>query len=379
MVKLSKIYMITLLSAALLTGCTKPEEKPDTKPPVTDNAEEDNTPVQEPEAEVPPEEEPEEELHPVTADGIDYLSVEGITLEPGTKIAMVATSSKSTYWNTVKKGASAAIADLNKKLGYSGKDKIAFVFDGPKNESVIDQINIIDQFLDREPDALCMAFTDATACKTQMEMAKNNGIKLIAFDTSDAGRVTEALVATDNKAAQREAAAKMFEAIGYEGRVAIIVHNSASQTGQDRKQAIIDELTENYNDKNIQFLDIVYMEQENRSSDEILSELLEREPNLAGIICTDGETTEMVLNYAKKLENPGFQVVGFDVSEKIIAETEGILYGTMAQDPYGIGYATVVAAARSIAEMGNAENIVTDHLWVDSSNVQSEEVQSLLK
>lgn len=380
MVKLSKVYIIALLSAALLTGCAKPAEVPAEKPPVSEGTEENKQPEKETEAEAQPGEEPEEELHPVTADGIDYLSVEGITLEPGTKIAMVATSSKSTYWNTVNKGASAAIADLNKKLGYSGKDKIALIFDGPKKESVIDQINIIDQLLDNKAlDALCVAFTDATACKTQMEMAKNNGIKLIAFDTSDVGRVTETLVATDNITAQREAAAKMFEAIGYEGRVAIIVHNSASQTGQDRKQAIIDELTENYNDKNIQFLDIVYMEQENRSSNEILSELLEREPNLAGIICTDGTTTEMVLNYAKKLENPGFQIVGFDVNEKIIAEAGGLLYGTMAQDPYGIGYATVVAAARSIAEMGNAENVVTDHLWVDSSNARSEEVQSLLK
>lgn len=379
MVKLSKLYMIALLSTAMIAGCAKTAEAPQEKPPVTEKEESVQPTEETPTADEKVPEIDEKALHPIVADGIDYRSIDGISLEPGVKIAMVAPSSGGPYWNVVKKGASAAVADLNKKFGYSGKDKVVLTFDGPKKENVIDQINIIDQFLDRAPDALCVAFTDAAACKTQMEMAKNNGIHLIAFDTSDADRMPGTLVATDNRSAAREAAAKMFEAIGYEGRVAIIVHNSLSQTGQDRKQAIIDELTENYNDKNIQFLDIVYMEQENRSTSEILSDLLKREPNLAGIICTDAETTETVLKYAKKLENPEFQIVGFDATEKIAAEMGGLLYGTVAQDAYGIGYATVISAARSIAGLDNAENIVTDHLWVDASNIGTEEVQALLK
>lgn len=370
--------MTVMLCAALLSGCGQATEKPETKDPEEVKAQEEQQDAVLPEE---PEEEPEvkEALHPVTADGIDYLSVDGITLEPGTTMAMVATDSGNAYWSYVKKGANTAIADLNSALGYTGKNKIGFSFAAPKNENVIDQINIIDQFLDRAPDVLSVAFTDATACKTQMEMAKNNGIHLIAFDTPDAGRMTESLVATDSVTAARTAAAKMFEAIGYEGRVAIIVHNSLTKTGQDRKQAIINELTENYNDKNIQFLDIVYMEQENRSTGEVMDELLTREPNLAGIICTDLETTENVLEYAKKIENPSFQIVGFDMSEKIEKEIGGLLYGTVAQDPYGIGYAAVVASARSVAGMENAENIVTDHVWVDASNVKEPEVQSLFK
>lgn len=377
MIRSAKLYMMMFALSAVLSGCGKTKEV-SAEVPV---AEEEVQKPAEGETEGIPEKETEAEeekrLHPVTADGIDYLSVEGITLEPGTSIAMVATDSGNSYWNNVKKGASAAIADLNKQLGYSGRDKVTLVFDAPKDENVTDQINIIDQFLDRAPDALCIAFTDATACKTQMELAKNNGIKLIGFDASDAERMTETLVATDNRAAEREAAAKMFEAIGYEGRVAIIVHNSMSQTGKDRKQAIIDELTENYNDKNIQFLDIVYMEQEDRSTTEILDKLLEQEPDLKGIICTNLQTTEQVLDYAKTLEDPQFKIVGFDMSKKIEEEIGGLLYGTVAQDPYGTGYATVVAAARSAAGMENAQTVVTDYLWVDESNVASEEVQNL--
>ena len=374
MVKLSKFYITATLAAILLTGCTPTEEVTEEKTPAAETVEVETEAIVEeiPEAE---ETEPKKSL---MINGTDYLSVEGIALEAGTDIAMVATNSKNSYWDVVEKGAVQAIADLNTALGYTGKSKIKLSFDAPKGEDVIEQINIIDQFLDKAPDALCVAFTDASSCKTQMDMAKNNGIKTIAFDTPDDSQLTETVVATDNRAAASEAAKKMFEAIDYEGKVAILVHNSLTQSAQVRKQAIIDEMTQNYNDKNIQFVEIVYAAQEERSESEILSELLAKYDDLAGIICTDKQTTEMVIDYAIGLEEVNFKIVGFDSSEKIIAEVGNLLVGTVSQDPYSIGYATVVAAARSITNMGNEENICTEHVWIDAENLESSEVQSVL-
>ena len=317
---------------------------------------------------------------PIKKDAIDYLSVEGITLEPGTQIAMVATNADNVFFDIVKEGAQKAVADLNTELGFSGKDKISFTFTAPENEDVIEQINIIDQFLDKAPNALCIAFTDASASKTQIQMAKNNGIKLIAFDTPDDDMQTEALVSTDNTAAASESAAKLFEGIGYEGKVAIIVHNSLTKTGQERKQAIVDTLANSYNDKDIQFVDIVYLAQEDRSESEILDELLAKNPDLSGIICTDLLTTEMVIDYVKDLEEKNFAVAGFDTSKKIVEAVEnGVIIGTMSQDPYGMGYATITTAARSIAGLDKAETVHSAHCWVTTDNLQNEEVQILLK
>lgn len=362
MIKLSKFYILIGCTVLCLAGCAKENATPETE----------KTPVQEVEAEV-------EKHYPITEGAIDYLSVEGITLEPGTEIAMVATNSENSFWDVVKAGAQKAISDLNNELGYSGKDKISLTFTAPKKENVVDQINIIDQFLDKAPDALCIAFTDASACKTQMQMAKNNGIQLIAFDTPDDGLLTEALVGTDNRKAATEATGKLFEEIGYEGKVAVIVHNSLTKTGQDRKQAIVDELANSYNDRDIQFVDIVYLAQEDRSEKEILDELLERNPDLAGIICTDLMTTEMVIDYVKELDEKNFVIAGFDSSEKIAeAVADGTLIGTMSQDPYGMGYATIVTAARTIAGLDKAESIHSAHQWIDAENLQTEEVQSLL-
>lgn len=380
MIKLFKFYILLSCTALFLFGCGKEETVPETeKVPVQET--EEVMPVEE-EAETDPETEKLEEekkYHPIKKGAIDYLSVKGINLEPATEIAMVATNSENSFWDVVKSGAQKAIADLNKELGYSGKDKISLTFTAPKEENIVDQINIIDQFLDKAPDALCIAFTDASASKTQIQMAKNNGIKLIAFDTPDDGQLTEALVGTDNRKAAAQAAGKLFEEIGYEGKVAIIVHNSLTQTGQDRKQAIVDELANSYNDKDIHFVDIVYLAQDDRSEEEILDELLERNPDLAGIICTDLMTTEMVIDYAKELDEKQFVIAGFDASEKIVKAVEdGTLIGTMAQDPYGMGYATVTTAARAISGLAKAGSVHSAHQWIDTDNLQTEEVKSLL-
>lgn len=351
MIKLYKFYIGLVCMAFVFSGCAQ------MKKPSND----------------------ESNVYTVIEDGIDYLNVEGIALNPGTEIAMVATDSKNDFYGIVKQGAEQAIADLNNTLGYTGKNKISFSYAAPKQENVVDQINIIDQFLDKAPDALCIAFSDATACKTQLQMARNNGIHLIAFDTPDDSQATDAMIATGNFEAAAKAAAKMFTEVNYEGKIAVIVHNSLKKTGQERYQAITSQLKENYSNKNLRVVDVVYLAQDQRTEKEILDDLLEKNPDLAGIICTDMVTTEMTIDYVKKLNERNFAIVGFDISEKIVgAVNDGTILGTVAQDPYRIGYATVVAAARSILEMENAEKIQTGHLWIDTSNVESKEVQSLL-
>lgn len=374
MIKLSKFYIALACTSLCMFGCAKTEEAPEKEP-----AEQTETVSPEETEDTAEITEKKPVLHPVKAEGIDYLDTKGIELEPGTEIAMVATSSSNKFYAQVKKGAVQAVADLNKALGYTGKDKLKLSYAASKSDNVIEQTNIIDQFLDKAPDALCIAFADATASKTQIQMAKNNGIKLIAFDTPEEGQAIDTLIATDNREAATQAAGKLFNAVSYQGKVAVLVHNSLTQTGLDRYRAITSELAKKYGNKDLRFVDVIYLAQDNRTEKEILDELLEKHPDLSGIICTDLQTTEMAINYAKNLDEKTFQIVGYDVSEKIVnGVKDGTIIGTVAQDPYSMGYATVIAAARSIAEMDNAETIHTGHLWIDSSNLDSEEAQELL-
>lgn len=316
--------------------------------------------------------------HPIIENGIDYLSVEGINLEPGVEIVMIATNSDNPFYDMVEEGAEQAIEDLNEALGYSGKDEIEITFEAPENDDVIEQINMIDQFLDRAPDALCIAFSDETACRTQMDLAKDNAIKLISFDTAHETNVTDTLVATDNYAAAKTAARKLFERLEDGAKIAVIVHNKAEHTGAERYKAIADISRTAYAQKKFQFVDIVYMDQEERTQEEVFEELLESHPDLSGVICTDLLTTEGAIEYVNDEGEVPFLLVGFDMSETIKEGIEdGVLLGSVAQDPYGMGYATVIAAARSVAGMKNARNVQPDYLWVDQENLNQPEAVSL--
>ncbi len=393
--KLAKLYMALACTVMLGTGCMQQEQPKEPAPavdtlPDEDAAEDKNNEDKDNSSDHKEDASGEDvkeadwfELkrlyYPVMEDGIDYLSVAGINIPEKTDIALIGKESKSTFWEQVKKGAEDAVADMNAELGYTKKDKIKFTYAAPAKEDVIEQINIIDQFLDKAPDVLGVAFSDAGACATQMELAKNNGVVLFAVDSADSGQMTEGFCATDNKSAARDAAVKLFDAVGQDAKVALIAHSSVTQTGLERSQEIIDVKNISYSDRNIQLVEISYAAQAEKTEAEVLAEVLKNHPDLDGVICTNQNTTEAVIDYVKGLENVDFTIVGFDASEKILNAVEsGLVLGTIAQDPYGMGYASVVAMARKMAGMQTAGEIYSGYCWIDQGNLEQEDVQCLL-
>lgn len=71
--------------------------------------------------------------------------------------------------------------------------------------------------------------------------------------------------------------------------------------------------------------------------------------------------------------------MGFDAGEDQIAALEsGVIDGLVVQNPFGMGYATVVAAARTVLEIGNEAVVDTGYTWVDRDNMDSPSVQAML-
>ena len=71
--------------------------------------------------------------------------------------------------------------------------------------------------------------------------------------------------------------------------------------------------------------------------------------------------------------------VGYDAEEKEIeALSEGAISGLIVQNPYGMGYATVVAAARAALGQGNEAVVNTGYQWVTAENLETEEIQRIL-
>ena len=107
--------------------------------------------------------------------------------------------------------------------------------------------------------------------------------------------------------------------------------------------------------------------------------LLEAHPHLKGIFCTNESMTEKMLDIALDLERDDLKIVGFDAGEKQIkAIADGSEYGTVCQNPFGMGYASVVAALRAAAHQTVDAYIDPGYQWIDKSNMELEENQKYL-
>lgn len=102
--------------------------------------------------------------------------------------------------------------------------------------------------------------------------------------------------------------------------------------------------------------------------------MLQQYPQLKGVFCTNQSVSNDTLAVLEAQET-SVKMVGFDYSEEQAeAITSGLEYGTVSQNPYSLGYAMIVAAARAAAGMTNDAFIDTGYQWMDQSNIASEEL-----
>ena len=332
-----------------------------------------------------------------------YGNVKGLNLEPGSYISIIGRNSNDSYWKEVEAGAKRAVADINDMLGYKGDDKIKLSFIAPDvRDDVNEQINILDEELDRYPIAIGIAAIDTTACHSQFELAADNGIPIVTFDSGTEYSDIVAHISTDNIEAAETAALKTANLMEDAGEVAVFVQDSFSMTAKQREQGFVNTITEKY--PNIKVVNIYHMDQLEKVAAEIAAEqnalltegdpqvdpatitqkdvvkyILEKNPKLKAVYATNLDTTQLVANVLTDLKRDDLHFVGFDAGkeqQKLL--TKGIVDGIIVQNPYGIGYATVVAAARHVLELGNEAFVDSGYTWVTKNNMEDEEIKGML-
>ncbi len=167
-----------------------------------------------------------------------YDTVDGLTVEKGSYIAVVAKDLSAGFWKAVKAGAQQALDDLNASLGYTGNDKVYMTFEGPENESDTNsQINIIDSVISENPDALILGIIDQQSGQAQMEEASDSQIPVVIADSGIESDLITSTCATDHAAAAKLAADHLCEAIGNSGEVAIVAHQYNTESSVERVEA----------------------------------------------------------------------------------------------------------------------------------------------
>lgn len=305
-----------------------------------------------------------------------YASVDNLTVEPGANVAIVAKELNLEYWKAVKEGAQQAIDEINEKNGFEKEDCVTLTFDGTKGSTDVDgQINMIDSVLSENPTALCIAAIDMDSCQTQLEAAKENGIPVITLDSGIESSLVTANCTTDNVAAGREAMKNLCQSISDVGKIAIMTHTQSQKSAADRNQGFAEEIA------NHPKVEVAARLEENdeESIETMLQATLQVTPELDGVLCTNEGTTEQVLKALSKFGRSDIRVVGFDLGEaQVSAIREGREYGTVAENPRGMGYAAVVAALRAASGESVDAQIDTGYRWIDRDTIDLQQNEAYL-
>lgn len=370
-----------------------------------------------------------------------YGTVEDLNLEPGTYISVIGKTEGTAYWNQVKAGVQQAAADINEKLGYSGEDKIKVLFNAPSDgEDIDEQVNILDEEMARYPDVIAIASVDEDASAVQFDLAIENGIRIVAFDSGNSYQGIQCTAMTDNAQAAATGAEKLCGAIGESGEVALIVQDSVSGNARERAQAFQKEIEDEH--PGVSVVETIYMDQlkelkqraaaeklnvteeelktwiaaaageeseaaaqdetaaeentiteeaktrledidslaSDMSDEEVICYYLEKHPELKGCFGTNDESVLLAASAVEQMDKTEeISVMGFDTgTEQIKALKNGKIDGLVVQNPFGMGYAAVVAAARTVLEIGNEAVVDTGYTWVDRDNLEESHIQKIL-
>lgn len=339
-----------------------------------------------------------------------YNNVEDLNLEQGAYLSVIGKGEGGAYWEEVKKGAEQAVDDLNRLLGYEGKKKIKITYSGPsETDDVDEQVNILDEELARYPVALAISISDASACEVQFDLAAESGIPVVAYDSGSDYQGLMATVSTDNDASAREAAARLAEEMKEEGEVVLFVQDEKSKAAQIREAAFKEEITMNH--PGITIVESYHMDDlsswqevvaaeiaagtyqpeeealasketvlpEELTEEQVVDYIFAKHPNLKGVFGANSDALKVGLAGVERAEREEISVVGYDIDTEIKkALKEGRVDGLIVQNPFGMGYASVVASARAALNLGNEAVVDTGYTWVTKKNMKDEAVKKVL-
>lgn len=333
-----------------------------------------------------------------------YRDADGLELEPGSYISIIGKDDSSAYWKTVQAGVEQAAEDLNAALGYSGEDKIKVTYNAPDSvENIDEQVNILDEELARYPDALGIASIDESASTVQFDLAAENGIPIIALDSGNAYQGIQCTCKTDNADAAKTGAYKLCDEIEDEGEIVLFVHDSISSTAKEREESFKAEIAAAH--PNVTIVETIYCDQldemkktaseemnaekgeeeaeitaDSLSDEDVIQYYLEKHPEVKGCFGTNITATQLIVTSLRQMENiEDVVVMGFDAGEPQLEALEsGEIKGLVVQNPFGIGYSSVIAAARSALEIGNEAVVNTGYIWVTQENMEQDSIKDML-
>jgi ribose transport system substrate-binding protein len=245
------------------------------------------------------------------------------------------TNTTSDFWKIARKGSEKADAEL---------PDVTVAFKTTNTGTIEEQNGLIRQALDRdEADAIAISPVDPAGQKRVINDAAKRA--LVITQDSDAPDSDRALyLGANNRAAGRQAGELIRSALPQGGRIMVFVGKREVQNAQERFEG----LKESLEGSKVEIIDLMTDDANPGNARENAYQTLKKFPDIAGMVglwSYNGPSIVQALRPEGKLGK--IKIVCFDDERDTLAAIkEGVIFGTVAQQPFEYGYQAVKTAAK---------------------------------
>jgi len=315
---------------------------------------------------------------------VEVTKVVEITAVPqpaeGGEIAVIVKTGNSSFWQNVQTGA----MDAQKEL-QANTPKLTVTFLGAQSESNInEQINIVENAIDRGVKAIVLAPSDTNALIPVVEKAKAAGIPVVIIDSLLEGPEDNyvSFLATDNKAAGEAVAKSMIDQLAKagktEGNIQVMSYVAGVGSEIGRVGGFNDYIKAN---SKFTLLETQYSNADMPTALNQTTNVLTAHPEIVGIF---GANEPTAVGMGRAIEQMGFSgklvALGFDGNAPLQEMVKnGTLQGIAVQSSYNMGYLGVKTAYEAAFEGKTVEHFVdTGFIIVDKDNIETKEAKNVL-
>lgn len=240
------------------------------------------------------------------------------------------------------------------------------------------QLNLLTAAINDKPAGVAIAPQDGAqdGAASVFDQAKAANIPVAVFDTplkSWDGAI--ATIASDNTGVGAQAAENLSNLIGGKGKVAMVIQG-VTGTAALRRDGFVDWMKANA--PGITVVDIQNGEADLAKSRDKAQAILQANPDLAGFAGTSDYSTIAIADEVAA-KGGKVKIVGVDASPDVLTLlTQGKIDGIITQNPYQIGYQTVVALVDAAkGKVPTEKTIVSPAAWVTKDNMNSPEIKQI--
>ena len=294
------------------------------------------------------------DLFPLAAGLLTGAVAPGLALAADKKTLALVTNGSSDFWTFARRGIEKAQAELP---NYTMELHVL------AQSTAAEQKQVLDDLLTRGVAGVSVSAIDPTNETDILNKVASQAV-LFTTDSDAAGSKRVLYIGTDNVAAGVQAGQLINKALPQGGKIMLFVGTMGAANARERVEGIKKTIG-----PQVSILDIRTDEVDFAKAKRNVEDTLTKYPSIDGLVGLWSYNTPQIVEAVRAAGKQGqVQVIGFDEDPVTLrGVADGIVIGTVVQQPYEFGYQSMKLLAKVIE--GDKSAIPANHLDIIPTNV----------